>query len=110
MIDWARIAQLYEEVGGEDFAEIVGLFLEEAEGVVARLSGAPDLGKLGEDLHFLKGSALNLGFEEFGKLCQAGEKLASGGQARQVELAPILECFRASRQLFLASEAARRVA
>ena len=29
MIDWARVAEFYDEVGAEDFDEVVELFLEE---------------------------------------------------------------------------------
>ena len=101
MIDWDRVAQLREEVGPDDFAEVVELFLEEVEEVIRRLTAAPDPATLAEDLHFLKGSALNLGFERFGQTCREGEKMASGGKAGTVMLAPILGCYAASRQAFL---------
>lgn len=101
MIDWERVADLRAEVGEEDFAEVVDLFLEEVEGVVARLHIAPDSALYEEDLHFLKGSALNLGFRDFSALCQTGEKLAATGQAAGVDLAGVLACYEASKQEFL---------
>ena len=110
MIDWDRVAQLREEVGPEDFAEVVELFLEEVDGVTQRLAAAADPKTLEEDLHFLKGSALNLGFEQFGKFCQEGEKMAANGRAGEVMIAPILACYTASRREFLKTAAPRAVA
>ena len=34
MIDWARVSELRDEVGPEDFEEVLHLFLEEVEDVV----------------------------------------------------------------------------
>lgn len=101
MIDWDRVAELRAEVGGEDFEEIVTLFLEEVDGVIDRLSRAPDPETLAEDLHFLKGGALNLGFERFGMLCRDGERMASQGRTNEVMIAPILACYAASRKVFV---------
>ncbi len=110
MIDWDRVAQLRDEVGAEDFAEVVELFLEEVEEVTGRLAKAPDPSRFEDDLHFLKGSALNLGFERFGVLCQDGERRAKRGEAETIEIAPILECYAASRSVFLETIARRAVA
>lgn len=108
MIDWDRVAQLREEVGQEDFAEVVDLFLEEVDEVTARLAAGEDPERLRDDLHFLKGSALNLGFAEFGRLCQEGERAAGKGEAPP--LRPLLDCYRASRAEFVALMAVRAVA
>ena len=75
MIDWTRVEELKQEVGEDDFSEVVDLFLEEVEETITRLKQTPDLSQLEEDMHFLKGSALNLGFEQFSTLCQAGDCL-----------------------------------
>ncbi len=101
MIDWDRVAQLREEVGPDDFGEVVELFLEEVDEATRRLRERPDPGRYEDDLHFLKGSALNLGFASFGALCQAGERQAKEGRALEVDLKPILDCYEASRQEFL---------
>ena len=85
MIDWKRVADLRDEIGSEDFEEVLPLFLEEVLGVMDTLRDAPDLSRLEEDMHFLKGAALNLGFEAFTNLCSAGE---------------IIDCFEASRATF----------
>ena len=42
-----------------------------------------------EDLHFIKSSALNLGFSNLSALCQAGERQAASGEAGGVDLAPV---------------------
>lgn len=106
MIDWERVEELREEVGPEEFPEVVELFLEEVQEVIDRLKSAPDPNNYEQDLHFLKGSALNLGFSVFGELCQAGETAAANGQAQSVDLAPILSCYDASRQSFLSGVSA----
>ena len=71
MINWNRVAELRHEVGEDDFDEVVELFIEEVEDVLATLGQNDDLPK---DLHFLKGSALNLGFTEMARLCTEGER------------------------------------
>ncbi len=110
MIDWERVNQLRDEVGHEDFAEVVELFLEEVEEVTKRLATNPDPARLGDDLHFLKGSALNLGFEDFGTLCQYGEKLAANGRADEVMVPQILAIYQESRRMFLESGEVKAVA
>ena len=102
MIDWARVGDLRAEIGGEDFAEVIELFLEEADEVVARLSGPSELGELGKLLHFLKGSALNLGFSELAALCQDGERMAETGAAAKVDPGRVATVYRGSKQEFLA--------
>ncbi|MFT6676639.1 MAG: HPt (histidine-containing phosphotransfer) domain-containing protein [Sulfitobacter sp.] len=102
MIDWTRIKTLREEVGADSFDEVVTLFLEEAETVINHLASSPDPTTLEEELHFLKGSALTLGFHELSDLCQIGETLAANGQADQIRLDPILAIYQASKIRFLA--------
>lgn len=106
MIDWERMAELRGEIGAEGFSEVVGLFLEEVEAVVMRLGNRPDPSRFEEDLHFLKGSAWNLGFAAFGALCQDGERMAAAGVAAKVDIAAILACYTASKSAFLAELAA----
>lgn len=101
MIDWERVADLRAEVGEDDFREVVELFLEEVEEVIDRLTTSPVAAKFEEDLHFLKGSALNLGFRHFSALCQVGEKLAANGQGDQVDIAAVLASYRDSKLTFL---------
>ena len=79
MINWDRVAELREEVGVDDFAEIIELFLEEVDAIIELLRDGQGLSDLEAHLHFLKGSALNLGFAKFAELCQAGETAAIRG-------------------------------
>lgn len=99
MIDWERVAELRSEIGAEGFAEVLELFLDEVEAVVMNLGRNPE--KLGDELHFLKGSAWNLGFRAFGALCQDGERRCAAGNCASVELAPILECYALSKTQFM---------
>ena len=43
MIDWARVSELRDEVGAEDFDEVVELFLEEVDEAIAALRDLTDL-------------------------------------------------------------------
>lgn len=98
MIDWDRVADLRAEIGAAGFDEVAEMFLAEAEEVSARLrAGRPDP-TLESDLHYLKGAALNLGFNELAALCGAGEKLAAAGVP--VDLAMVVDSFDASRRAF----------
>lgn len=101
MIDWGQVRSLRDEVGPEDFEEVVELFLEEVEEVVQRLKGCTDTATLENDMHFLKGSALNLGFESFSKLCQDGENLSAKGQADALDVGSVLACYATSKTAFL---------
>ncbi len=98
MIDWDRVAELRDEIGEADFSEVVSLFLEEADEVVAGLNVQDDAPTRRAALHFLKGSALNLGFRDLADLCQQGEK-APDMQAEA--LARLVACYNASRKGFI---------
>lgn len=102
MIDWERVEGLRSEVGPEDFRDVVELFLEEVQEIVSRLSTHPDPARYEQDLHFLKGSALNLGFRQVAILCQAGENDAAAGRAESVEIGNIVSCYGQSRRAFMA--------
>jgi len=102
MIDWNRIAELRDEIGAEDFADVVALFLEEVSGVVARLRNNAVRAELANDLHFLKGSAMNLGFRRFAEMCQEGENEAECGRADSVDVVRILACYDDSQAAFMA--------
>jgi histidine phosphotransfer protein HptB len=70
MICEDRIKELKSEVGEEDFSEIVTLFLAESDEMLDRLRAVSGSDELEALLHALKGSALNLGFAELGRLCE----------------------------------------
>ncbi|MCG6904915.1 MAG: Hpt domain-containing protein [Rhodobacter sp.] len=101
MIDWNRVCELREEIGADDFLEVVEIFLEEVDEIVDRLASTPDPARFEEDLHFLKGSALNIGFSAFATSCAEGESKSANGAASTVDLPAILQCYRESRTRFL---------
>lgn len=107
MIDWMRVDELLSEIGSDGFAEVVELFLDEVEAVVIRLKTRPDPARFESDLHFLKGGAWNLGFAEFGALCQDGERMAAAGQREGIDIARVVDVYFASRDAFLAGLADR---
>ncbi len=106
MISWKRVDELRLEIGDDGFAEVVELFLDEVEEVVMRLTASPDPASYEQDLHFLKGSAWNLGFADFGALCQDGERRAAGGNAASVDIGAVTDCYSASKAVFIEGLAA----
>lgn len=99
MIDWTRVTELRDEIGGEDFAEVVTLFLEEADVVVQNLPGCVGSKALESALHFIKGSALNLGFADLARLCQDGERRAAAGDVT-VDVGGVIAAYEASKVAF----------
>ncbi len=101
MIDWNRVEELRREIGEGGFAEVLDLFWDEVESILDRLSNqsAP---QLEADLHFLKGSAWNLGFTGFGAHCQHGEKMAAQGLAADVDPELVTRQYRITKHAFLA--------
>jgi len=101
MIDWSKAKELCDEVGEEDFGEIVEVFLDEVEEELASIDGQ-DTELLGKSMHFLKGSALNLGFTSLAEICVEGETLAQAGQAEKIDTARIKSVYADSKRIFLA--------
>lgn len=97
MIDWVRVETLRQEIGATDFAEVVALFLEETDEVAARMTAGPGLRA---DLHFLKGSALNLGFRALALRCGQGEDALRDADG-SVDPAPIVALYYATRTAFV---------
>jgi len=107
MIDWTQVKTLQNDVGQDSFPEIVEIFIEEVEEVITRLRSSPDPATLGDDLHFLKGSALNLGFSEFSGMCQIGETASARGAADDVDLSALIHSYDQSKNVFLNELAAQ---
>ncbi|MFP7672366.1 Hpt domain-containing protein [Marivita sp. S0852] len=80
MIDWVRVSELRSEIGADDFEEVANLFLTEVEDTLLRLDAAAgNNAEMQALMHFLKGSALNLGFSDLSILCSKGESDAAQG-------------------------------
>lgn len=109
MIDWTRVDELRSEVGDDGFDEVVELFLEESDEVIARIEGSTGAA-LGRDLHFLKGSALNLGLQSLAQLCQEGERLCNAGQSDAVDLRCLTETYHSAKASFREGLAQRSAA
>lgn len=108
MIDWKRVDELKAEIGVDGFAEVADMFLDEAEGAVkALLRGIPAEEVEGQ-LHFLKGSALNLGLSELAAICQDGERMAAAGEGALVDVTLVASVWRASRASLLGGLATDR--
>jgi len=98
MLNQARIAELRDEVGDDGFAEVIEIFCEEVEEILDQLD-APGAPNLAERLHFLKGSALNIGMEQVVALCIAEEdRLQGGGAGAEADIAAIRDAYSASRK------------
>lgn len=100
MIDWGRVQELRSEIGPDCFDEIVTLFLQETDDVVSRLRDQPDGRSLESDLHFLKGSALNLGFADLAQICLNGERSAASG-GPPFMIGAVIDTYHQSRTAFL---------
>lgn len=102
MIDWTRVLELRNEIGAEDFDEVVDLFLTEVDAAIAALlDSAPIASTRAEQMHFLKGAALNLGFSHLSDLCHTGEIAAKTGDVSAVQPGEINLVYSASKADFL---------
>lgn len=107
LVNWDRVRVLRDEIGNDDLPEVVGLFLEEGDSVMARLSSPQSASQVEADLHALKGTALNLGFDMVASLCRAAEVAAREG--RLSDTATLCTVWRDSKAAFevgLAAQAA----
>ncbi len=90
MIDWARLTELKDEIGEEDFLEVAEIFVEELSEVMERLEADPSAATQ-SDFHFLRGSAANLGFAGFAEACAQAEAAIGGGA--QVDMGPLAKIY-----------------
>jgi histidine phosphotransfer protein HptB len=101
MIDWKRVDELREEIGTEGFAEVADMFLEEADEAVRVLVAGLGPDEVEGQLHFLKGSALNLGLADLAAICQDGERKAAAGYGALVDVHRVAAIYHNSRQMLL---------
>ncbi len=103
MISWDRVNELKGEVGEEDFAEIVEIFLEEMDEAMEELRSGSVAEGLGSAMHFIKGAAMNLGFEDLGTICQKFETYAGEGKTDEINSNEVVICYDQSKDAFLNS-------
>lgn len=101
MIDWNRVQELRDEIGRDGFAEVADMFLEEADQAVLALEAGPSPDAVEGQLHFLKGSALNLGLADLAAICQDGERMAAAGKGAEVDIVRVVDVYRVSRAQLL---------
>ncbi len=96
MINWDRISELREEVGEDDLAEVLGLFFEEVEEVLEKLPSA-DAQDIPGHLHFLKGSALNIGLSGVSGLCRDEEAKLAADPTANAQVGAIRSAYNAAK-------------
>jgi HPt (histidine-containing phosphotransfer) domain-containing protein len=101
MIDWKRVEELRDEIGADALAEVADMFLDEAEQAVRALQAELSPDRIEDQLHFLKGSALNLGLSDLAAICHDGERQAAAGQAAQIDTSRVAAVYQASRARLL---------
>jgi histidine phosphotransfer protein HptB len=93
LIDWDRLMSLRDDIGEEDFADVVLVFFTEMEAKLAELS--EDAGRVDADaFHFLRGGAANLGFVVMAAACAEAEAACRAG--RRPDLPAVTGAFLAS--------------
>ena len=100
MINWDRIAELQAEVGEDGIEEVIEIFIDEVRETVGELK-APEHGvALGDKLHFLKGSAQNIGLEELSSICAREESALRNNPAHCIPVDQIADALgRATAEL-----------
>lgn len=79
MIDRDRIEELRTEMGHSGVTEMIALFESETAEALSRLAASPSKTEAAEELHFIRGMALNVGANKLAELCRDGEfRLAQG--------------------------------
>jgi len=99
MIDWRRVAVLKGDLSDQTFDALLALFRREVEETL-ELIAEENAGA--EACHFLRGSALNMGFSTFARTCAEGER-APGSLPTET----LRSCWRASLAAFLAGPPVR---
>ncbi|MGI9391292.1 MAG: Hpt domain-containing protein [Boseongicola sp.] len=97
MIDWNRLSELRSEVGEDDYDEILVLFFDEVASVLDSIESA-NVDAMKRDLHFLKGSAMNIGLTDVSALCQDYELALATNPDDTIDLSAIRHAFLASKE------------
>ncbi len=87
-VDLDRLTSLRDDIGAEDFADVVLLFFTEIGEKLEQMREAAGSLSPG-DFHFLRGSAANLGFTAMVEACERAETACAEG--REPDLAAVVE-------------------
>lgn len=108
MIDWDRVYDLRNDIGASDFDEVTRLFLTEVEDALSNLESGAENGYTPENtFHFLKGAAVNLGFNRFANLCHAAETVCRRAPDAKIDTGALRHCYEMSKARFLAGISTR---
>ena len=97
MISKERLDELRSEVGNDDFEEIVALFIADSDGILVKPRAASGPAEAEDLLHTLKGSALNLGFDEVARLCCEGQGSSAGSACWTAQFGHLLDVYEQSK-------------
>ncbi len=103
MINWQQARQLQQDVGKDEMAEVVELFISEVDEAIETLRNNYSTMAASEKtaaFHFLKGCALNLGFNTFGAQCGLGEEITQSGKEPDFGITDFLDVYARSKQQF----------
>jgi HPt (histidine-containing phosphotransfer) domain-containing protein len=89
-IDWNHLNSLRDDIGAEDFADVVLLFFAEIGEKLDEMRNSEDQ-PTPDDFHFLRGSAANLGFVDLVNACQRAESACLNGT--QPDLTAIMRTY-----------------
>ncbi|MBJ2149587.1 Hpt domain-containing protein [Paracoccus sp. IB05] len=103
LIDMTRLEELMDEIGCEDLSSITDLFLDETDAVITRVISSGNGPQMAEDLHFLKGCALNLGLRALAGICHDAERCNACGQTSPLNPVIFLAVYDASKLALLAA-------
>lgn len=90
MIDMNRIEELRGEIGADELGLVLALFLEEARETIEQLEAGLERCELSRAMHFLQGSALNMGLSGFAdaaatiKAEREGDPVAAAARLRVI--------------------------
>lgn len=101
MIDTTRLDQLADEIGRESLAEIVDVFMSEMDETVEKLPEVDSAQAYAAQLHFLKGSALNLGLTAIAVACDEERGAIMTGAERSQNVTQIKALYEKSRAMLL---------
>tara|TARA_R110000796_G_scaffold27713_2_gene76267 strand:+ start:4747 stop:5079 length:333 start_codon:yes stop_codon:yes gene_type:complete len=103
VIDWAYVNGLCNDIGRDSFDEIIQVFFEEVEDTLKHLENLPNQIDITEELHFLQGSALNLGFVGFSAECRKRHEILPDNLDELRHTANLLATYKASKIKFLSA-------
>jgi histidine phosphotransfer protein HptB len=78
LIDWDHLMSLRDDIGEEDFADVVLVFFAEMDAKLADLAADPARADA-DAFHFLRGGAANLGFLAMADACATAEAACRAG-------------------------------